>query len=153
MFNKSIDLIKGSSADRCMYVYVYMYVHTNSKLLFDCDQFVTGSLKNFPSALYLCTWFGEEGGTESLLGPLDPGSQNHPDGTHSPKVLAGTLATIPMQGLMHLPGSVARVMGTFLSGQRPGTQLFPGLLGRAGLSWPGSDGDPESGNISLKKML
>lgn len=88
-----------------------------------------------------------------LLGPLDPGSQNHPDGTHSPKVLTGILAAIPMQGLMHLAGSVARVMGIFLSGQRLGTQLFPSLLGRAGLSWPGSDGDPESSNISLKKMI
>lgn len=67
MFNKNIDLIKGSSADRCMHVYVYVYTQAQTKLLFDCDQFITGSLKNIPSVLYLCTWFGQEGGTESPL--------------------------------------------------------------------------------------
>lgn len=57
--------------DVCMYVhmhvYVYVYTQTQTKLLFDCGQFITGSLKNIPSVLYLCTRFGQEGGTESPL--------------------------------------------------------------------------------------
>lgn len=71
---------------------------------------------------------------DRLLGPLDPGSQKCPDVTHSPEGLTRILAAVLEQHLLRPLDSVAGVMGTFLSGQRLGTQLFPSLWGRKGLS-------------------
>lgn len=63
MFNKSIDLIKGFSADICIY-------NLKQSCSSDCGQFITGLLKKmFLLRSISCAQFGEEGGTGSSLGP------------------------------------------------------------------------------------
>lgn len=79
MFNKSIDLIKGFSADICIY-------NLKQSCSSDSGQFITGLLKKCSfCAPSLVRSLERKVALNHLLGPLDPGSQKYPDVTHSPE--------------------------------------------------------------------
>lgn len=140
-----------------VYMCIYIYIHKLKAafwlqpVYYCCNPFAIQ--KTIPSVLYLCTWLGEEGGMESPLRcsgswePEAPWCNSQSWGTHwnpgsHPRAASGASARFSGQSDWHLP-----------LWAEAGDTALPKPLGREGLSWPGSDGEPESSNMSLKKTV
>lgn len=93
MLNMSIDLIKGFSADICIY-------NLRPSFCSDCGQFVTGLLTNVAHALHLYVRDGARGDAGSSFVPSgfwELQKSKYLDVIPSPKGFTGIRASVPMQ--------------------------------------------------------